>query len=412
MVELKGFSIIGELLLKRLKINRFELLKEFLILVVIFTIIISFSMLLIVYQHYKIAVYEDSNYDLIIRGFSSKQIDEINNLNFVDKIYPVRMFEPAIICKGEKTFNDVSLYMGDSFTNKNISYFSDKLIIEQDKSLLFDKKINPIVLDYTIAKELSVSIGDSVNVPFGKNRDAIVFKVAAIYEPLNGSGRPMALGLWQGKQKEIYLNDFKTSPPYSVMFIKTKNIKRALDYFENSYVMMGDIELKFGYGLSKEQIDEISKDFKGNAIMRQDLLDEVISSLDYTPPIILLTSILGFVIFILVLFRENNKKLILQEKKFSILYVLGCPKFYFGIYFILEMLLLQVPILALSAVFVKLIYYFVIKDMYLPLYILKTCLGFALCIQIVASIISGIIIYFKIKRKNLALILASSSNCR
>ena len=87
--------------------------------------------------------YAETNFDLIVKGFSEKQITEIQYIPFIDGVFPVRLLS------GEAKFASrtipLDIYAADSFDRKDISFFADRLLIQSDKHILTNQELNPIV---------------------------------------------------------------------------------------------------------------------------------------------------------------------------------------------------------------------------------------------------------------------------
>ncbi len=373
-----------------------KILQEILVLSSIFTILITFIMIFSFTQHTYSLAYKTPNFDLTVQGFSKEQISTIESLPFVDTIFPVRILSNNIVAGNKEVLIDI--YAADSMKEKEISFFQNKIMIKSDNSLLASNEANPIVIDKQLASELHADIGEKISLVFGEGIN-VDFTVAGITEPLKNSvGNIPVLILWQGEQEQAFINSFREQPPYSVMFVKAKDKEKANDYFLNEYVPKQFEEE--GHLTSNEEIYRYNKSLN---VDRVDKLHAISNELRYTPPIVTLISILGFFSFLLVLYREANKKLIAMEKDYSILNALGVPRPTFISYYIVEAIIMQIPVLVIAALFVKYLIYDLVGNSYMPWYFfIPYCIG-AFILQIVAVFINGLLLNKKMKKTQLAI---------
>lgn len=369
--------------------------------IIILSILLSFTMWFRFIQHTFTFPYSETDFDLIVKGFSEEQIPEIEHLPFIDSIYPVRLLTT------EAGFNDrttlITVYAADNFESIDASYFTDRLLITKNKQILMNQASNPIVIDRKIARELNAGIGDEILLLFGESRIEAPFTVVALSEHMTTQGLPAALILWQGEQRSLFLQSFGQDPMYSLMFIKANDKEIAKDYFIYEFIPLQMVEEGL---LDIDDRNEINRYNRALTVDREEYLDELRYELKYTPPIVALTSMLGFIAYLLVLYREANKKLILHEKDFSILHGLGLPKVSFMVYIIFETVIIHTPLLAAAAFIVKYVVYDVLMQAYLPWYIfIWYCLG-AYALQMMAAVFNGFIMYLKLRKTNIAAQLA------
>lgn len=379
-----------------------KIFKEWIIITVIASILITFIMLLRYTQHIMTVSYAESKFDLIVQGYTGEQISEIQQLKYIEKVFPVRLLYGEA-GKGDQKLA-IDIYAADSFENKNISFFSDKMFIQSDKEILLNNKLNPIVIDEKMAQKFNVGVGDKVSLFFGSNKVDVSFTVAAICESMEKTlGMPPVLILWQGEQQEAFFKSFNENPPYGYMFIKAKNKDLAKDYFLKKYIPLQFV--KEGH-LNIEDKEKILHYNSSLLIDRESHLEELLYELRYTPPIVMLASVLGFITYVLILYRETNKRISMKEKEYSILHALGLHKFNFLLLSMVETLILQIPVIIISSFIVKYVIYDSLFNAFLPWYLfIWYCLG-ALILQICAVLINGIFLYFKMLRTSTAAQLA------
>ncbi len=368
-------------------------------LIIILAILLSFTMWFRYVQHSFTFQYAETNFDLIVKGFSEKQISQIQRLAFVTDVFPVRIFTTEAKCGTRRMLIDV--YAADSFNLMDASYFADRLLIRASKQILTSNALNPIIIDREIAGELNARIGDSILLLFGKDKTEIPFTVAAISEPLQDL--PEVLILWRGEQKSIYKKAFEENPVYSLMFVKTKDKERAKSYFLNEFIPMQMI----GEGLLDiDDSNEINRFNRAMLIDREEYLRELRYELRYTPPIVAVTSMLGFIAYLMVLYRETNKIIVQQKKDFSILYSLGMPRIYFMYHLISETLLLHGPSLLAAILLTKYVVYDYLMRAFLPWYLFIWYGLGSFALLLMAIVVNGFIFYAKLKKTNMAVQLA------
>lgn len=363
-------------------LNKKKLFQYLITSIIIYSILFSFCALLPAYEYNKIAPFKYAGYDLILNSSNRQSEKELDELSEIDRYVSIVTFSSIEFnTNGRNIKMDVDFLFGD-LEDITLTSYSNKLLIKSKKDIFNNENLNPIVLDVYAAKQLMVDVGDNIYIVFGPNREKIEFKVVALYEPVRPNSGVVAL--WKGKQKDIYEKEFGILDEYSKTFIKGKNINRL-----------------------KEQLNDLGNRSKGQSIIdRESELNFINLDLEFTPPIIMLTSILGFFVLLIYYLREENKKLIILNKNFAILYSLGCRKFELAFYFVLEMLIMQIPTYIMGVFISKyIIYDRLILSIYLSKYLLYRFLIYGIGLQISAMFISILIIYYKLKKQNISLML-------
>lgn len=367
-------------------------------LVVIMTILLSFTMWFRAIQHRFTFAYAETSFDFLVQGFSESQIIDIQQLAFVDAVFPVRILGGEIRSRGRSLHVDI--YASQSFKNREISYFNERLFIRKDDRILTTPDVNPIVIDLRVARAFDVNLGDVLLIPFGKDRTEVRFTVATISEPML---MPSVLILWQGEQRQVFRSDFGKDPIYSFMFVKTPDKAVAREYFLREFIPWQEVN----DGLLDLRDMSSIYDFNQRALIeRVTRLQNLRYELRYTPPIVMVTSVLGFLAYLLFLLRETNKKAYIHSKDISIFFSLGLPRAYFTYFLMLDTMLFHSPSLAIAALGTKYLVYDFLMQSYLPWYLfLWYCLG-AFALQLAAVIISGLIMYIRLSLTNTAALLA------
>ncbi|WP_252227618.1 ABC transporter permease [Caldicoprobacter algeriensis] len=402
MEKLKGKFKLIWMLLKESKLSGInKRIGEVIGIILMLSILLSFTVWFRHIQHVYTVLYAETKFDFIVKEFNEEQIAHIKSLPFVEAVFPVRIISGRVIIQDSTTRNiPLDIYAVDSFDSRDISFFSDHLIIKCDKKILENKELNPIIIDFGTARKLGVDTGDKVFIPFGPDQIKVPFTVAAICD----SGRePIALILWQGEQRSTFTQIFGHEPIYSIMFVKAVDKEKAKEYFIYEYIPMQMINDGLLSADDKNGIVEFNRNM---LLEREKHLEELYWELRYTPPIVIAASILAFIAYLLVLYREASKKLVMREKDFAILYAAGMPRFYFVMYLLLETFVIHVPLLGTAAVIVKYIVYDFLMESYMPWYLFGWyCLG-ALTLQIVAVVINGLFAYLKTKKIDISAQLA------
>lgn len=389
---------MGKLLIAYYLENRKHFFKEIISIIIMYTILLTFTIYFGFYQHSSTVAFKETDFDMIIQGFTEEQIDEINSLPFVEASFSARILSGFIPTDYEGYSFDI--YAADNFQNTEYSYFNNQIVYKKDEEILENPALNPIIIDKELSKFFKANIGDSIKIPFGEHRE-VTFTVAGISEPLQNSlGFPVALILWQGEQEQIFKEEFGNSPPYSNLFLKVNDKELANDYFLNKYIPK---QFMNENTLTNEEILRYNASLNFNREVRLNQLHE---ELKYTPPIIILISILGFITLLIVLFREANKKFLMQEKDFSILRALGMPNVNYIFLYLAEMMVIHIPILFFSSLLVKYLIYDFIGSTYLPWYFLFSyCIG-AFIAQQFAIFINGFLMHLKTRKSNISYQLA------
>lgn len=374
--------------------NRRKFFKEILSIIIIYTILLTFVMYYGFYLHSSTFAYKETNFDMIVQGFTEEQIVEINSLPFVKASFPTRILSGYYPSENGNFSFDI--YAANTFHNMEYSYFNNKIIYKKNKEILENRDLNPIIIDKKLSKLFNASIGDRIKIPFGEDRE-VTFTVGGITEPFKNSlGFPTALILWQGEQEKIFLEEFGESPPYSVLFLKVNDEKLARQYFINEYIPK---QFMIENTLTEEDILRYNKALNRS---REDTLNNIYEELKYTPPIIILISILGFIAFLIILFREANKRFQNQEKEIAILRALGMPNISYIYLYIMELMVIHIPILLISSLLVKYLIYDLIGGTYLPLYFLFPYAIGTFFAQQIAIFINGFMMLFRTRKSNIS----------
>lgn len=365
-------SILINLFIKKNNLKKFIL--NSLILIIIYTILFSFSLLLKVYQNNKLDEYKYSSYSLIINGMEKKYESSIKKY-FQNDYMAISIISGAFYSKsGKQCVGD--LEVTDDINKCNISEFSDELII---KSKIIDKNLNPIYIDRIMAKSLNVTIGDKIYKKIGKDKKEVTFTVARIYEPLK---QGIALTNWQSNQKKFFEESFGTLDVYSKIYIKSTNPKVAGNLINS----------------------KINKNLQ--IIYKDDELKDKIEELEFAPATIIFTSILGFIVFLIFICKESNKWITTNLKNIAIINYLGLSKKTIVIFMFFKNIIIQTVFFSISFIFVKFaVYDAMFKSLYLSSRLLIQFAIIVVLLQVVASLFSCIYTWIKLKKINIITIL-------
>lgn len=365
--------------------------KSLFTLSAIFTIVLSFSLLLMVIYYNKIHVYMNSSYDYVMRDFDEKGIQKIKDKPFVDSVFVTRIVTGEMENSREEV-RSVNLMLCDSFRGSEMMYYGN---IES----VFKNRENGIILDVITARRLKVGINDTIRMKTGpENNVNVEFVVLKIVESDGTAVKGTAIASYNYflDKSQSFFGDYI---PASEMFVKVNNQKaEAEKFFYDEYISPR---------MEDSSWEEIKENNLNSNIKRIWQIEDTEKGLENTPKVTIITSILGGVMCFFFIWRDTNLKMIVMKKNYAILHVLGISTFFLKLYFHIERFILQVPAIFISCIFVKkVIYDMLLDNLFLP-WKMIWAIG---CLTVVISLVmSSIICLFtlrRFKRSNLSMILA------
>ena len=162
------------------KSNLFRQIKNYLIIIIIFTILFSLSIMLEVFKYNVINKYVASNYDFYIGNIDKAKIKKLED--YVGSNYKGCFFMQGKLFNSSNTEINVDFNYVDDFKNINLTNFADDLIINEIPN---ESVENPIYIDWKLSKALNANVGDVLESENGKMKKRVKFTVARIYETVD-----------------------------------------------------------------------------------------------------------------------------------------------------------------------------------------------------------------------------------
>lgn len=387
--------LIARLIVRSDYISPTKTLRNLLSMLALISVIFAFAIMLKVFLHPHTVAYSETIFDYKIQGFSTNQIGEIKALKFVEEVFPVRLLSGEVSA-GTRGF-DVDLFAADSFEGMSISYFSNRLLIRKSASLMSDPGVNPIVINRRLARALKVGLGDSVYIPFGREKTKVLFTVAAISEDIQQN---TALFLWRGAQQELFVDSFGEGP-YSYMFVKVNDRDKAFTYFRQDFIPEWYVSVYGPFPSEEDHLRHNAQSLSDRLLTLRGLTYE----LRFAPNVNIALTSLGFLVFFFVLYRETDKKLEHMQKDFSILYALGMPKIWFITYLSLDAVLFQLPVFLIATAVVRYGIYNLILNMYIPSYLMAEFITIAFSLLIISLLVNSLVVHVKLAKINFSTLL-------
>ena len=166
--------------------------------------------------------------DFIVQAPSAEQIQEIRNMDSVDKIVPY--VYRSVKIRGVKGNINATLFIVENSEDVPYTTFADTLLAGGSKPTA----ANDICISNELAKNSGVTLGDKISI----NIDGtdVEFSVCGIYESDYRYVGGSAITLRQGDLAGLLSN-----ARYSGAYVACNNVDNAENYFLNEYVPMGDI---------------------------------------------------------------------------------------------------------------------------------------------------------------------------
>ena len=163
------------------------------------------------------SVYSDSEIDYDIPSPTPEQLNEIAELDFVDKLFGYYYTESSVTVNNKNV--KTKIIFSDCLDSIGFTMYNDSRLIESS-SETFD---NPIYVDYEFAIKNNVSLGDTIvfnGIEFqvAKTYETNTYYTSAIFAPLVGA------------QKDFILSKSKS---YSGAYLKVNDITKAEAFLKN-----------------------------------------------------------------------------------------------------------------------------------------------------------------------------------
>lgn len=402
--------MLNSLVFRLLKANLFrkDRIRDMASLIIIFSVIFSFSSILQIYKDNKLNVYSKGEYDLIVQGFSETQQQEIEQLPFIQAAVPYfQIFD--ITLRGKERGTGVSTLAIDDMSQIDLTYFSPRMLLAHKDQ---DDRSPEVAISRDIAKALDLKIGDEATIVLNDVKTH-TFIVSRIYESIFQSLGKNMIVIEMTDELKYDMQALNTDMPfhYNGMFIKAENLVEARNYFTN-FPMGAYIEHRLqleGISQEDERYEEAYKQLKQSYISQPiDRLEQLAiqeKMLEISPTIIHFMTLVGFILFFIFLYRENAKKLKQDLRTVAILAAQGMSKGTYVRYLWAEMTIYQIPIFIGSVLLAKVIYQVFIPNLFFAQSVLLEMSLLFLILQLFAGVLSAVVIYVVLRRRSLHLLL-------
>lgn len=326
----------------------------------LFTLCICFCLFFPVYRENTLNVYENSTYDYWVQCTTKDQVKQFENFSFVDSVFPFSLVT-ITLDKESKSMKQLALLTTSSFKNLETSSFVRENLIEEDETILDNAEKNPIVIDYALAKEEKLSVGDIYYIDTGLVKKPTAFTVGAIYQNHSEFSQFDAVVLCS-KDINKFMYKIEKNMNYTMMYVKANDLQKLEKYLKTEFVpklVYETTETQTGQGdISREEVSSYYQS-------REQKMKEEEGELDYTSQVIASIAVLGCIIFGVILFRENSKRIDNIIHDISILYALGLQKGKFQRMFLVDMFLTVIPSAMIALLVNKfIIYKYIAKSLF------------------------------------------------
>lgn len=249
----------------------------------------------------KTSVYENTSIDFDIPGPTKEQLNEIQNMDFIDAAFGYYYTETSVKAKGKGVTQKI--IFSDCMDKVEITMFNESRIVEQGK----DNYSNPIYVDYEFVKKTGVGIGDVVEL------SSIEFQVAGIYE--TNSYNNAILAPLVGEQKSLI--ESKNSG-YSGAFLKVSDYAKADSYLKK-YKPLGRLKDKSSFDSEEEYNIHYKAWESANYYNEVTSFKGKLESLNLTPItntwlIIGMYAVVSILMNIILFIRKSEKKYFREKK--------------------------------------------------------------------------------------------------
>lgn len=362
-----------------------RLIKQLLVLTIIFSIILTFILLPIRYEYEYMAPLSKSRYNLFVNGLITKSdyVQLIKDPNIINTA--AASYGSGNVYKGEanKEFVETVIPVDILILNNDTINNASKLDIINLKNFLIrgelksgynnDRDEYYALLSWDIAKKLDADIGDTVTYWVADSK--FEYKVSGITEPTSETEFVIELS----PKLDEYLRSFG---PIT---------KEA--YAGNLYILSKDQNATLGY--IQSYISKNGKDWNIRTI--EELKNSAsINVKDSLPPIMRFGLVIGgMLVYLVILLREQNIVIDYKKRNFSILTALGATKSELMRIYSIEQIFVMVMVTFLAAPVSKFVIYQNLFTLYMPISVLVYGVGIGLALNIIAVTVA----LFYTKRK-------------
>lgn len=345
------------------------MIKQLLVLTIVFSIALTFILVPIRYEYEQIAPLQYSNYNIFVNG-------RITKSDYLQLIQEPNIVNSAVASYGDgnvykRTLNDTyieTLIPVDTLTlsHETLKDSSKLDIIGLNKFLISGELKSGYpdsgyaAISWSIAKRLGVNIGDTVILRVGNGK--LEYKVSGITDPTT--------------ETEFVMEDTPDWEDAGNLYIKSENQKATLEYI-------------------KSYIAENGKDWALRTIEEQKN-SASINVKESLPPFLRFGLVIGsLLIYLIILLREQNIVIDNKKRNFSILTALGATKIELMHIYSIEQIFVMVAVTFLAALVSKFVIYQNLFTLYMPISVLVHGVVIGLTLNIIAVIVA----LFYTKRK-------------
>ena len=352
------------------------MIKQLLVLTIIFSIVLTFILLPIRYEHEQVAPLENCNYNIFVNGRITKSD------------YTQLIKEPSIVNVAVASYVSGKVYKGTANNDfvETVIPVRNVLLLNND-TLKNSSKLDTIGLNkflisgelksgypdngyaaisWSIARRLGVDIGDTVT--YWVRNSKFEYKVSGITDPTTET----EFIIERTPEHEDYLKEIYAGN----LYVKSENQKATLEYIQ-SYIA------------------ENGKDWAVSTIEEQKKR-ALVNVKESLPPFLRFALIIGgLLIYLVILLREQNIVIDDKKRNFSILTALGATKIKLMHIYSTEQIFVMITVTLLAALVSKLVIYQNLFTLYMPISVLVHGVVIGLTLNIIVVIVA----LFYTKRK-------------
>ncbi len=243
----------------------------------------------------EFSYYDNIDFDFIIPKPWYSQIDEIEKLDFIDKVTPYYMTNKSISGNNIK----IDFFIVEKNANLDKTPYSSTLLLKGKLS-----SVGEAVIDEKAQRTLNANLGDKITVTFGNEQ--CTFMISGIVRTNNFASKPTALIYFADGVKQGIKNSVKKLS-YSGAYVDAIDIAKAEDYFNKSYRPIGKIgdrnwyDDEDSYEYMKKSIEsmEVSKEITNTALLKANSVSKYTESTKSNIGILAITLVIDFVLYVL-----------------------------------------------------------------------------------------------------------------
>ena len=196
----------------------------------------------------------ESPYDYYAECLTREQVKELSEKPFIKSVFPFTLMIFQRPGHGNATEGQFAVLAAPSFENMEYSPFSRDDIIEEDPEILGSPEKEPIIIDEALAKDESLSVGDTLEQQVSVEGGPLRFTVGAIYRHTQLFAQYDAVTLSGGQIERIFGSRMEETG-YTNAYIKASDADALKAYMENEFVPALDTR-----GMTEEEIRSVPRE--------------------------------------------------------------------------------------------------------------------------------------------------------